>query len=91
MTEQSHLIDHAWATPWEDEAVYGVVWRTVSGLSGAFAAGTKEDAEAIAQEIVGSDPESLEGRYERRMEHAAEAARDYRRRKLLGLDSILKQ
>jgi hypothetical protein len=90
MTGPSHLIDRAWATPWEDEAVYGVVWRTAAGLSGAFAAGTKEDAEQIAHEVVGSDPESLEGRYERRMQNAAEAAWDYRRRKLLGLDTILK-
>jgi hypothetical protein len=90
MTDPSRLIESAWATPWEDDAVYGVAWRTAAGFSGAFAAGTKEDAEQIAQEIVGTEPTSLAARYGRRMQHAGEAARDYRSGKLLSLDRILK-
>jgi hypothetical protein len=65
--------------------------QTPAGRLGAFAAGTKEDAEQIARAIVGTDPKSVMAKYEARMQNAAKAAQDYRRRKLLGLDSMLKR
>jgi hypothetical protein len=81
-------IERAWATPWEDHAVYGVAWETAGGSTGAFAAGTKQDADRIAQELAGKQPSYVK-HYSYRMQRAAEAARDYRRGKLLGLDKIL--
>jgi hypothetical protein len=80
---RGNIVTKAEVIPWEGPRFFAVRYE-IEGRSVAFAVGSREEAEAIARQLIGKDETAL-----REYDDAGAENVERWRRKLLGLDRLL--